>query len=184
MPAPAAAVARAAALRAEIERHNHAYYVLDAPTLPDAEYDRLFGELQGLETEYPELLDDNSPTRRVGGAALAAFAQVRHRVPMLSLNNAFSDAEVEAFDRRCREGLGIDNVRYAVEPKFDGLAVALVYADGRLVSGATRGDGYTGARRGACASSIRRSRRGARCASSLTAWPRSPASTDRKLTRR
>ncbi len=144
MPAPAAAVARAAALRAEIERHNHAYYVLDAPTLPDAEYDRLFGELQGLETEYPELLDDNSPTRRVGGAALAAFAQVRHRVPMLSLNNAFSDAEVEAFDRRCREGLGIDNVRYAVEPKFDGLAVALVYADGRLVSGATRGDGYTG----------------------------------------
>ncbi len=137
-------VERAQALRAEIERHNYAYYVLDQPTIPDAEYDRLFRELQTLETEHPELITDDSPTRRVGGAALLAFGQVQHRVPMLSLNNAFSAEEVQVFDRRCREGLSIAEVEYAVEPKFDGLAISLLYANGIFELGATRGDGFTG----------------------------------------
>jgi DNA ligase (NAD+) len=138
------AAARARFLRGEIERHNHAYYVLDAPTIPDAEYDRLFRELQEIEARHPELCTPDSPTQRVGGAPLAEFGQLRHGVPMLSLNNAFSDEEVAAFDRRCREGLGADEVEYAVEPKFDGLAITLIYADGLFVQGATRGDGYTG----------------------------------------
>ncbi|MDO8959642.1 MAG: NAD-dependent DNA ligase LigA [Rhodocyclaceae bacterium] len=136
--------AQAAFLRAEIERHNHAYYVLDAPTIPDAEYDKLFRELQAIEAAHPELLTADSPTQRVGGAPLAAFRQVAHGVPMLSLNNAFSAAEVAAFDRRCREGLDADDVEYACEPKYDGLAVTLRYADGLFVQGATRGDGFTG----------------------------------------
>ncbi|WIM06047.1 MAG: NAD-dependent DNA ligase LigA [Candidatus Nitricoxidivorans perseverans] len=135
---------RAATLRAEIERHNHAYYVLDAPTIPDAEFDKLFRELQDIEESHPELRAPDSPTRRVGGAPLAAFGQVAHGVPMLSLNNAFADDEVAAFDRRCREGLGLDEVAYAVEPKFDGLAITLIYEDGLFVRGATRGDGFTG----------------------------------------
>jgi len=136
--------ARAAFLRAEIERHNHAYYVLDAPTLPDAEYDRLFRELLDIEAAHPELLTADSPTQRVGGAPLPEFRQVAHTVPMLSLNNAFSAEEATAFDRRCREGLGCDAVDYACEPKFDGLAITLRYEDGVFVQGATRGDGYSG----------------------------------------
>jgi len=138
------AAERARYLRGEIERHNHAYYVLDAPTIPDAEYDRLFRELVELERTHPDLAVPDSPTQRVGGAPLAEFGQVQHRVPMLSLNNAFSDEEAEAFDRRCREGLGVDEVEYAVEPKFDGLAITLIYEDGVFMQGATRGDGYTG----------------------------------------
>jgi len=94
----ALAAGRAAALRGELERHNHAYYVLDAPTIPDAEYDKLFRELQALEQQYPELLTADSPTRRVGAAPLKAFPPRVHGVPMLSLNNAFEAAEVEAFD--------------------------------------------------------------------------------------
>ncbi|WP_126445587.1 NAD-dependent DNA ligase LigA [Sulfuricystis multivorans] len=141
---PAEVAARAAQLRAEIERHNYAYYVLDAPTIPDAEYDKLFRALQQLETEYPELVTPDSPTQRVGGQPLSAFREVRHRVPMLSLNNAFSAEEVEAFDRRCREGLGKVVISYACEPKFDGLAITLRYEDGLFVQGATRGDGFTG----------------------------------------
>jgi len=144
MTAPRAAAERAEALRSEIGRHDHAYYVLDRPTIPDAEYDRLFRELAALETDYPDLASPDSPTQRVGGAPLSEFGQVRHRVPMLSLNNAFSEEEAAAFDRRCREGLGVAEVEYAVEPKFDGLAVTLAYQDGLLVQGATRGDGYTG----------------------------------------
>ncbi len=136
--------ARAAFLRAEIEHHNHAYYVLDAPTIPDAEYDKLFRELQELEAAHPELRAPDSPTQRVGGAALPEFNQVAHAVPMLSLNNAFSDEEVKAFDRRCREGLGKETVDYACEPKFDGLAITLRYEHGVFVQGATRGDGYSG----------------------------------------
>ncbi len=136
--------ARAAQLRAEIERHNYAYYVLDAPTIPDAEYDRLFRELQAIEAAHPELVTPDSPTQRVGGKPLAAFREVRHAVPMLSLNNAFSAEEVEAFDRRCREGLGREVIRYACEPKFDGLAITLRYEGGVFVQGATRGDGFTG----------------------------------------
>ncbi|MDO8262226.1 MAG: NAD-dependent DNA ligase LigA [Gallionella sp.] len=136
--------ARIAQLRAEIERHNHAYYVLDAPVIPDAEYDRLFRELQSLEAQHPELLTADSPTQRVGGNPLKAFAEVQHRTPMLSLNNAFSEDEVRAFDARICEALGVTEVEYAVEPKFDGLAITLTYRNGMFVQGATRGDGYTG----------------------------------------
>jgi DNA ligase (NAD+) len=136
--------ARAAILRAEIERHNYAYYVLDAPTIPDAEYDKLFRELLELEQAHPDLAAPDSPTQRVGGVPLAEFGQVPHRVPMLSLNNAFSEEEAAAFDRRCREGLGVEEVEYAVEPKFDGLAISLIYENGVFVQGATRGDGFTG----------------------------------------
>jgi DNA ligase (NAD+) len=144
MVLPMELAARARFLREEIERHNYLYYVLDAPEIPDAEYDRLFRELQNLEAEHPEFAAADSPTRRVGAAPLAAFSQVVHRVPMLSLNNAFEDEEVAAFDRRVRESLGAEEVGYAVEPKFDGLAISLVYENGVLVQGATRGDGYSG----------------------------------------
>ena len=135
---------QAAALRVQIEQHNHSYYVLDQPTVSDAEYDRLFRELQALELAFPELLRPDSPTQRVGGAPLAAFNEVRHATPMLSLNNAFEQEEVEAFDRRVAEALGSPLIEYATEPKYDGLAVSLVYENGLLVSGATRGDGTTG----------------------------------------
>ena len=135
---------RAAFLRAEIERHNHAYYVLDAPAIADAEYDHLFRELQDLEAAHPELRCSDSPTQRIGGAPLPEFGQVAHGVPMLSLNNAFSAEEAAAFDRRCREGLGVEQVDYACEPKFDGLAISLRYENGLFVQGATRGDGFTG----------------------------------------
>ena len=136
--------ARAARLREDIEQHNYRYYVLDDPLIADAEFDRLFRELQDLEAAHPELLTADSPTQRVGGAPAAEFKQATHRQPMLSLNNAFEDAEVDAFDRRIREALEIDAVEYAVEPKFDGLAISLVYEKGVLIRGATRGDGYTG----------------------------------------
>ncbi len=136
---------RVAWLRQELHRHSHAYYVLDAPSVPDAEYDRLFQELEALERMHPGLATPDSPTQRVGAAPSSAFATVAHRVPMLSLNNAFSDEEVIAFDRRAREALGSDGpLGYAVEPKFDGLAVSLTYIDGRFVTGATRGDGEAG----------------------------------------
>ncbi len=136
---------RAAWLRQELHRHSHAYYVLDAPSVPDAEYDRLFQELEALERAHPGLATPDSPTQRVGAAPSSAFATVAHRVPMLSLNNAFSEEEVIAFDRRAREALGSEGpLGYAVEPKFDGLAVSLTYVDGRFVTGATRGDGESG----------------------------------------
>jgi len=144
MPVPDLAVARARDLRAEIERHNHLYYVLDAPEIPDAEYDRLFRELQALESQYPELIAPDSPTQRVGAAPLKAFSQVVHRIPMLSLNNAFADEDVIAFDRRVQEGLTAGEIEYAVEPKFDGLAITLIYEDGVLTQAATRGDGFSG----------------------------------------
>ncbi|HYC45944.1 MAG TPA: NAD-dependent DNA ligase LigA [Burkholderiales bacterium] len=141
---PQDARARAAELREEIERHNHLYYALDAPVIADAEYDRLFRELQTLESQYPELVTPESPTQRVGGAPQTEFGQITHRVPMLSLQNAFEPEEVQAFDRRARESLRADIVEYAAEPKFDGLAINLTYVDGVLVSGATRGDGSVG----------------------------------------
>ncbi|MEQ1629735.1 MAG: NAD-dependent DNA ligase LigA, partial [Gallionella sp.] len=133
-----------AQLRAEIEQHNHRYYVLDEPSIPDAEYDKLFRELQTLEADHPDLLAPDSPTLRVGGAPLKAFKEVQHHTPMLSLNNAFSNEEVQAFDARIRETLGVEEVEYAVEPKFDGLAITLSYKDGLFVQGATRGDGSVG----------------------------------------
>ena len=132
------------ALRAQIDQHNYQYYVLDAPIISDAEYDRLFRELQALETAHPEFDTPDSPTHRVGAAPLAAFTQIDHKQPMLSLNNAFDEAEVGAFDKRVREVLGVEEVEYAVEPKFDGLAISLTYENGRLAYGATRGDGNTG----------------------------------------
>jgi DNA ligase (NAD+) len=139
------AASAVASLRRELECHAHAYYVLDAPTVPDAEYDRLFAALEALEREFPALVTPDSPTQRVGAAPSTAFAGVTHRVPMLSLNNAFDEADVAAFDRRVREALGTEGaVAYAVEPKFDGLAVSLTYVDGRFETGATRGDGETG----------------------------------------
>ncbi|TSA12022.1 MAG: NAD-dependent DNA ligase LigA [Betaproteobacteria bacterium] len=136
--------ARARKLRTEIERHNDQYYVRDAPLVSDAEYDLLFRELQQLERDYPELAGPDSPTQRVGAAPLPQFEQVTHRVPMLSLGNAFSEEEVTAFDRRVRDALGTDGVAYLAEPKFDGLAISLTYARGLFTQGATRGDGYTG----------------------------------------
>lgn len=136
--------ARAAALRSELDAHNHRYYVLDDPSVSDAEYDALFRELQALEAQYPELLTPDSPTQRVGGAPLSEFAPVRHRLPMQSLSNAFGDDELRDFDRRVREGLGRERVDYVAEPKLDGLAVSLSYRDGLFEQGATRGDGETG----------------------------------------
>ncbi len=131
-------------LRETIERHNRLYYVEDAPRISDAEYDRLFRELQALETEHPELVTPDSPTQRVGAAPLAQFTEVRHRAPMLSIANAFDEEEVRAFDKRIRQALGVAAMEYAAEPKFDGLAVSLTYRDGLFVQGATRGDGTTG----------------------------------------
>ena len=138
------AARRAAELRREIERHIRLYHEKDAPEIPDADYDRLFQELMQLEAEHPELATPDSPTQRVGGAPSEAFAQVQHRVPMLSLANAFDDEDIAAFDRRCREGLEREAVDYSCELKFDGLAVTLIYEDGAFVQGATRGDGAVG----------------------------------------
>jgi DNA ligase (NAD+) len=144
MNVPHEARQRAAALREELERHNYEYYALDAPLISDAEYDALFRELQDLEARYPELATPDSPTQRVGTQAQNQFGEVRHRVPMLSLNNAFEDDEVAGFDRRARENLDVATVEYAAEPKFDGLAINLTYVDGALATGATRGDGFVG----------------------------------------
>lgn len=140
------AARRIAELQEQIRHHDYLYYVLDTPSIPDSEYDRLFRELQALEAKHPELVAPDSPTQRVGGAPLKDFASVTHRIPMLSLNNAFEESEVIAFDRRVREGLGMEGslIEYAVEPKLDGLAITLTYEDGRFKQGATRGDGYTG----------------------------------------
>lgn len=143
-------LARAAALRREIERHNHAYYVLDAPTIPDAEYDRLFRELQALEAEHPELATPDSPTRRVGSKPLEGFAPVRHAVPMLSIETEPDDTEKGAFDfdRKVRSKLGLKDsappIEYSAELKFDGLAVNIRYENGLLTQAGTRGDGETG----------------------------------------
>ncbi|MCD5990669.1 NAD-dependent DNA ligase LigA [Pseudomonas sp. CDFA 553] len=148
-----AAETRILELRAELDQHNYRYHVLDEPSIPDAEYDRLFHELKALEAENPHLVTPDSPTQRVGSAALSAFTQVRHEVPMLSLGNAFEEVDMREFDRRVTEGLDLPagdllgsgaKVQYSCEPKLDGLAVSLLYRDGALVRGATRGDGATG----------------------------------------
>ena len=137
-------------LRDELNRHAYAYYTLDAPTIPDAEYDKLFRQLQALEEQHPELRTADSPTLRVGSNPLPEFSQVQHSVPMLSLNNGFEDEDVQAFDRRVREGLGLGiadtqtQVEYAIDLKFDGLAINLRYVNGVFTQAATRGDGYTG----------------------------------------
>lgn len=136
---------RVDSLRATLEDHNYYYYVQDDPRIPDAEYDRLFRELQKLEAEHPELATEDSPTRRVGSSAETSFEEVTHRLPMLSLDNAFSEDELRDFDRRVRDRLGEDGaIEYVCEPKLDGLAVSLHYEKGTLTRAATRGDGYTG----------------------------------------
>ncbi len=140
-----AARAQVRRLREQIQQHNYYYYVLDDPRIPDSEYDRLFRSLQQLEAEHPELVTADSPTQRVGGEPLAAFDQVEHAVPMLSLENALSAEAMAEFDRRVRERLGRDEaVSYVAEPKLDGLAISLRYEDGLLVQAATRGDGSRG----------------------------------------
>src|SRR5436190_10687478 len=136
--------ARVLALRAEIDEHNYRYHALDAPTIADAAYDALFRELQALEAEHPELRSPDSPTGRVGDAPVGAFAPVQHRIPMLSLANAYADEEVEAFVQRIAKVVGSDEIDFSVEPKLDGLAISLLYEGGRFVRGATRGDGSTG----------------------------------------
>jgi len=140
----AQAKARIDQLRAEIERHDYRYYVLDAPTVPDAEYDRLMRELQQLEQAYPELVTAESPTQRVGGQPLAGFVEVRHAIPMLSLGNAFSEEEILQFHERVARGLEVGHVDYVAEPKLDGVAISLRYESGCLQQAATRGDGTTG----------------------------------------
>ena len=137
---------RIAQLKRELEQHNHNYYVLDQPTIADGEWDQLFHELLALETQHPDLQTRDSPTQRVGGKPLDMFDEVTHRLPMLSLGNAFNDEDIENFDRRCREGLDVGeaDIEYACEPKFDGLAISLTYVDGVFVQGATRGDGSVG----------------------------------------
>lgn len=143
---PADITARAAELRQTLALHLYRYHVLDDPLIADAEYDRLYHELVDLETRYPTLIQPDSPTQRVGDKPQDQFNEVTHRVPMLSLGNAFSDEDAENFDRRCREGLDLrePHIDYACEPKFDGLAVSLTYIDGHLTQGATRGDGAVG----------------------------------------
>ena len=139
------ATARAVELRELLDRYNYRYHALDDPEVPDAEYDRLMLELRALETQYPQLLVPDSPTQRVGAAPVSAFGAVKHRVAMLSLDNAFSDQEVRDFDRRIHERLAETGpIRYAAEPKLDGLAISARYEKGVYVQGATRGDGETG----------------------------------------
>ena len=137
-------------LKDELNQHNHSYYVLDDPSVPDSEYDRQMRQLQDIESQYPSLRTSDSPSQRVGGEALSAFTQVRHDVAMLSLDNAFSQAELEDFDRRVKDRLNYaaltqpPEIDYACEPKLDGVAVSLLYRDGLLERGATRGDGTVG----------------------------------------
>jgi len=144
MPVPDDVLHKAKLLRAQIEQHNYQYYVLDDPQVTDAEYDILLAELSRLEDTYPDLVTPDSPTQRVGAAPLAEFAAVTHELPMLSLSNAFDDDEVRAFDKRIRDRCGRAEIEYIAEPKLDGLAISLLYENGRLVRAATRGDGNSG----------------------------------------
>ena len=131
-------------LREALRYHNYRYYVLDDPVVSDAEYDRLFQQLQRIETAYPELETPDSPTHQIGGTVRDELGTVAHPTPMLSLKAVYNEADVRNFDETCREELGRETVTYTTEPKFDGLAVELIYEDGRLVQGSTRGDGQTG----------------------------------------
>src|ERR1051326_7569500 len=131
-------------LREEIRRHEHLYYVLDAPEIPDAQFDRLMQELKRLEAAHPELITPDSPTQRVGGRPREGFIKVEHSRPMLSLDNAFGEEELRSWDRRVRELAGSDKIEYVCEFKMDGMSLALTYEDGRLARGVTRGDGTIG----------------------------------------
>lgn len=142
---PEEASTRVEQLRAELREHNYRYYVLDDPSITDIDYDRMMRELQELEGKYPQLLTPDSPSQRVGAAPLSAFETVEHRLPMLSLENAFDDQEIQDFDRRVRERLtNIDEIDYVAEPKLDGVAVSILYENGVLSYAATRGDGRQG----------------------------------------
>ncbi len=131
-------------IKKALNDHNYRYYVLESPVISDAEYDKLLRELQAIESANPELITPDSPTQRVGANPSSGFSEVKHTVPMLSLQNAFDDQEVRAFDKRVRERLDVDKVIYASEPKLDGVSVSLLYENGFLIRGATRGDGATG----------------------------------------
>ena len=147
MTASAATLKKVESLRSQIRHHNYRYHVLDEPEVPDAEYDRLVRELQDLENKHPELVTADSPTQRVGAEPIKAFGTVQHILPMLSLDNAFSEDELNDFHRRVTERLELEidaNLNYAAEPKLDGAAVSLLYEKGQLMRGATRGDGTTG----------------------------------------
>ena len=135
---------RIAELRRQLDEHSYRYHVLDDPIIPDAEYDRLYKELAALEKDHPRLVTPDSPTQRVGESPLSEFAEVTHEIPMLSLDNAFSDEEMGAFDKRVRDRLELDEIHYTAEVKLDGLAISLLYERGKLVRAATRGDGTTG----------------------------------------
>ena len=132
------------ALREKIRYHNYRYYILDDPTILDIEYDRLLRELMEIENKHPELIVRDSPSQRVGASPLEAFDTVNHKVPMLSLANAFDEEELRHFDQRIRKLLKKDDIQYVAEPKIDGLAVSLLYEEGIFVRGATRGDGTRG----------------------------------------
>jgi DNA ligase (NAD+) len=148
MTASKAAIDELESLQQQIRHHNYRYHVLDDPEVPDAEYDRLMRQLQAIESKYPELITEDSPTQRVGDTPISAFGTVQHQVPMLSLDNAFAPDELREFHRRVTDRLeleeGADQLRYAAEPKLDGAAVSLLYENGQLVRGATRGDGTSG----------------------------------------
>ena len=132
-------------LVAELNQHNHRYYVLDNPSVPDSEYDRQMRKLQDMEVSHPDIATEDSPTQRVGGMALQSFSQIKHGLPMLSLDNAFSDAELQDFERKVKDRLNqTTDIEYVCEPKLDGAAVSILYRDGVLVYGATRGDGNIG----------------------------------------
>src|SRR5215469_9979129 len=131
-------------LREEIRRHEHLYYVLDAPEISDAEFDRLMQELKKLEASHPELITPDSPTQRVGGKPREGFVKVQHSIPMLSLDNAYNEEELRNWERRVHELAGRKEIEYVCELKLDGMSLALRYEDGKLVRGITRGDGSTG----------------------------------------
>ena len=131
-------------IREQIHQHNYAYYVLNDPSITDEEFDQLFNELLKLESEHPEFLTDDSPTQRVGAKSDSAFDAVQHAVPMLSLNNVFSDGDAVDFDRRVRSLTDVQHLNYMVEPKVDGLAISIIFREGKLIRAATRGDGEVG----------------------------------------
>src|SRR5260221_14671291 len=135
---------RVSELRAEIEEHDRRYYTEAAPTISDQEYDRLYRELKDLESKFPELVDPDSPTQRVSGSPLKAFRQIKHRTPMLSLDNTYSEAEIMEFYRRVQRLLELEPARSIVDPKIDGVAISLFYKNGALEYAATRGNGDLG----------------------------------------
>src|SRR5262245_6017985 len=143
-PTPTSPAERVEELTRLINHHNHLYYVEARPEISDLEFDKLLKELEALEAAHPELKKPDSPTQRVGGAPIGAFRMVAHRVPMLSIGNTMSADELREFDTRVKKGLGKSKVRYTVEPKIDGVAISLIYENGALTMGLTRGDGEKG----------------------------------------